>query len=109
VLTLRRDDPDLFARGAYRALVVKGPAARSSVAYARILDSRAVVIGAFRHGSIAAETLSRCRIDLDASLAGLQWTDIFTTRQLPPQHSLAAEALFGPNPIAMLHGRAAEP
>ncbi len=106
VLTLRREDPELFARGAYRALEVHGPAARSIVAYARILENRAVVIGAFRHGNITAETLDGCKIDLDDALAGLHWTDVFSTRRLPAQQTLAADTLFGPNPIAMLHGQA---
>lgn len=103
VLALRRDDPELFARGDYRALKISGPAADAVVAYSRTLGNRALLVCALRHGRVAAEALEGSAICLGDSLARLEWADAFAARRLPAQPALALSTIIGPLPIALLY------
>jgi (1->4)-alpha-D-glucan 1-alpha-D-glucosylmutase len=108
VLSLRRDDPELFTRGGYRALEVQGPARHSVVAYARTHEGGALLVCALRYGRAAPDTLDGSELALDDELARLGWTDVFHPRRLPPQSALPLTALLGSSPIALLHGQAEE-
>ena len=106
VLTLRRNDPELFARGDYRALEIRGPAGDAVVAYARILEQRTLIVCALRHGSVASETLHGSEVVLGEPLARVEWKDMFGGRRLTPQPAHPLPTVFGSLPIALLHGRA---
>jgi len=108
VLSLRRDDPELFTRGGYRALEVQGPARHSVVAYARTHEGGALLVCALRYGRAAPDTLDGSELALDDELARLGWTDVFHPRRLPPQFALPLTALLGSSPIALLNGQAEE-
>jgi (1->4)-alpha-D-glucan 1-alpha-D-glucosylmutase len=106
VLSLRRDDPELFAHGDYRALDVQGPARQSVVAYARTHEGRALLVCALRYGRATPETLDGSELVLDDQLARLDWTDVFHPRRLPAQAPLPLTALLGSSPVALLLGQA---
>ena len=106
VLALRREDPELFARGDYRALDIRGPAAEDIVAYARVLAGRAIIVCASRYGRARPEALAQSHVVLGDGLAGLDCYDVFGARRLPAQPTLELAWLFGPLPIALLSGQA---
>ncbi|MFP4359669.1 MAG: malto-oligosyltrehalose synthase [Alphaproteobacteria bacterium] len=79
LLAARRDDPELFAAGAYEPLAVEGEAADEVVAFARRLDDRALVVAVPRLAAnrlAAAATLrlgwgdTRIATALDGDRAG---------------------------------------
>lgn len=47
-LNLRRENPEIFLRGDYRALAVNGPAAEHICAFARAFDGREIIVAAPR-------------------------------------------------------------
>jgi (1->4)-alpha-D-glucan 1-alpha-D-glucosylmutase len=100
ILALRREDPELFDRGDYRALEIRGPAAEAVVAYARTCGTRALVVCALRRGT--ADTLEGSELHLDDRLAQAQWTDVLGGRPRPPP---ALPGVLRASPVAVLHGR----
>ncbi len=106
VLGLRRANPDLFARGHYRAIDIEGSGAEAVVCYARTTDSQALIVGAFRYGSVTQKILAGSTIPLPNPLARWQWCDVFGGTILPAESSLALARLFKALPVALLHGQA---
>jgi (1->4)-alpha-D-glucan 1-alpha-D-glucosylmutase len=105
VLALRRVDPELFARGDYRALDIRGPAAEAVVAYARTHDSRALIVCAKRYGRARPDVMEGSEICLEDAAARLEWNDVFGARRLPAQAALALSTVFGSLPIALLYAQ----
>jgi (1->4)-alpha-D-glucan 1-alpha-D-glucosylmutase len=105
VLAVRRRDPELFARGDYRPLEIRGPASGAIVAYARTLADRAIVVCAMRYGWASSGLLNGSEILLDGTLSQLGWSDVFGARRLSSQPTLQLASLLGPNPIALLRSR----
>jgi (1->4)-alpha-D-glucan 1-alpha-D-glucosylmutase len=105
VLSLRRDDPELFAHGDYRALDVQGPARQSVVAYARTHEGRALLVCALRYGRATPENLDSSELALDDQLARLDWIDVLHPRRLPAQTPLPLTTALGTRPIALLYTR----
>jgi (1->4)-alpha-D-glucan 1-alpha-D-glucosylmutase len=92
VLRLRRQQPQLFARGAYQPLPVHGPLAEHVLAFLRHGGSRTVLVAATRLPAVLLDHGGVMRIDpqrwLDTSIRlppryqERRWTEIVSGRQL---------------------------
>jgi (1->4)-alpha-D-glucan 1-alpha-D-glucosylmutase len=112
-LELRRTSAELFSRGAYLPLRVKGRHAEHVIAFARILDGQTVVSVAPRllaklQGGTPEWQAARwddTRIELPHRRAPDGWRNVLSGEILSAQSAageLSAEALFARFPVALL-------
>jgi (1->4)-alpha-D-glucan 1-alpha-D-glucosylmutase len=98
LLSLRRERPELFRRGAYIPVRARGPHAEHIVAFARTLNEQRVLVVAPRlaHPSNLKETA----LDLPAELVNQTWR----SRILPdtPTQTLELASLLSTIPVAVL-------
>jgi (1->4)-alpha-D-glucan 1-alpha-D-glucosylmutase len=100
LLSLRRDLPELFARGSYLALSPTGPAAERICAYARLDGETALVVAASLFPTRAtAEGWSDSAVPLPPVDGG--WVGLFDRREVPSAEDAAAD-LFAVLPVAVL-------
>jgi (1->4)-alpha-D-glucan 1-alpha-D-glucosylmutase len=106
----RRRDPDLFLRGEYVPLAAR-PAETAVVAFARIWQSRALVVIAAHHaGRLAGRgwptgaAWGDAAISLPPKLAGRAWRDLLTGRSitLDMTSHLELASVLDPLPVAWL-------
>jgi (1->4)-alpha-D-glucan 1-alpha-D-glucosylmutase len=106
----RRRDPDLFLRGEYVPLAAR-PAETAVVAFARIWQSRALVVIAAHHaGRLAGRgwptgaAWGDAAISLPPKLAGRAWRDLLTGRSitLDTTSHLELASVLDPLPVAWL-------
>ncbi|THV25200.1 malto-oligosyltrehalose synthase [Peteryoungia ipomoeae] len=111
LLTLRRDDPGLFATGAYTPLAASGAAADAVIAFARTDGARAVIIAGprlvgrtLRQQSIVGlpELLSDVEISLPTPLADRRYRDLWSGRSRFVGNSIQAIAEASPVPFLVL-------
>jgi (1->4)-alpha-D-glucan 1-alpha-D-glucosylmutase len=112
-LRARRADADLYLRGDYLPLTVSGARAAHVFAFARVLESRAVVVIVPRLTAtllqdpatppIGRRVWADTRLMLPQSLGGQRWRDAFTNDDVPEGHIEVAEALQR-FPVALLRG-----
>jgi len=101
LLRARRDDPGLFARGAYLPLAAEGPRAQHVVAFARALDDRVAI-------AVAARLPLTLRPDGAPPVGAAIWGAGDTTLPLPaaarPAVGRLVDLLTG-RPLAVGGGR----
>jgi malto-oligosyltrehalose synthase len=115
-LALRRQQPDLFARGTYRPLVVSGPLSDHVVAFARSYgDAHCIVVvprlcagwpllsGRERGcGAVGAFRWQGTTLDVPTEMAGRTMTDRFTSACIDLLGSMPIEMVLGEFPVALL-------
>jgi (1->4)-alpha-D-glucan 1-alpha-D-glucosylmutase len=102
LLHLRRDNPNLFARGSYSPLERRGAFARNCIAFARELDGQALVVLAPRLSSrIGFPPIGDAWRDTAIPLSpGAPFKDVFTGSEFSAETRVAE--LFSTLPVAVL-------
>ena len=104
LLKVRREHPELFARGSYSSLAVHGSFAEKVIAFERRGEHVAVMVIVSRHtaslgfppvGDVWADT------HLISSAASLRWRDVFTGCEYTGE-KLSLPELFADLPFAVL-------
>jgi (1->4)-alpha-D-glucan 1-alpha-D-glucosylmutase len=108
LLRLRRNEPDLFARGSYRPLEVRGVRADRVLAFARSDGARHVITVAGRRlctltASSPDDWWGDTRVELPTDLRGMEWKSQLGSPQLVGvAPSLHAASLLSALPTAVL-------
>jgi (1->4)-alpha-D-glucan 1-alpha-D-glucosylmutase len=111
-LALRQGAKDLFAKGAYMPLAVRGTTAEHVVAYARVYEGDAVITVVPRacldllRGEpiplVPGQTWGGTRVRLPELLKGWRWRNGITDVPLAPSSDLACNEAMGNLPVALL-------
>jgi (1->4)-alpha-D-glucan 1-alpha-D-glucosylmutase len=116
-LRLRRDRPDLFARGGYLPVDVVGPKAGHVFCFARLHGDESVLVVVPRlvatllpdtNGSpVGPEVWAHTGLRLPDELANFRWSNVLTAEvhEPAPDHRLPLARLLGSFPVALLEGR----
>ena len=120
LLQLRRDDPELFARGDYQALPIDGPRKEHVFAFARTYENRSCVVivprwsaklmDAVNELPLGARVWGDTKISLTNGLAATRATDVFTDREVAIEgeqgaRTLSVAGVFAEFPAAVLQLR----
>ena len=107
LLGVRRAQPELFHRGSYRRLVVRGSRAAHVIAFARSINGRHAVTLASRltwtwTSSSSAEWWGDTGIQLPEDMATGRWRDVITRKTIAMDGMRAVSALLDKLPVAVL-------
>jgi (1->4)-alpha-D-glucan 1-alpha-D-glucosylmutase len=120
LLQLRRDDPELFARGEYHALQVEGTRKDHVFAFARTHEGRTCIVVVPRWTAklmdatidlpIGERIWSDTTITIGATSAAERLTDVFTAREVAAEGEQGARTLrvadvFAEFPVAVLRAQ----
>lgn len=105
LLALRRRDPDLFARGAYRPLQIEGECREHALAFARSHEGRALILVVPRWSAklmqgvealpLGARVWADTRLGLEEDLPQGPWTDVLTGRELGAEQEVGRDSASG--------------
>jgi (1->4)-alpha-D-glucan 1-alpha-D-glucosylmutase len=110
-LELRRQMPELFARGGYQPLTVTGPKSEFVCAFVRERDGERLIVAVPFHLVRLLEGQDRLpvgeawgatRIELPEPLAGVSYRNALTGECFPAEQSLPLARVFGRVPFALL-------
>lgn len=107
LLTLRREQPDLFSKGGYTGLSATGAFADKVVAFERRTEKAALLVIVPRHTSdLSFPPTGEVWDDTRLALPGAdRWSDVFTGREHTGE-TVAMSEVFGELPFAVLMVRA---
>ena len=111
LLQLRRDDPELFARGDYQALQVEGARKEHVFAFARTHEGRSCIVIVPRWTAKLMDAVNELPLgdqvwaDTRISAAAARMTDVLTDRDIAIDGSVAVAAVLAEFPAAVLVGR----
>jgi (1->4)-alpha-D-glucan 1-alpha-D-glucosylmutase len=97
LMTLRRQQPALFADGSYLPLAVDGSSAERVCAFARVADGAACIVAVPLSPAWRDTTIT-----LPEELSHRAWTDVLTAENYAPADKFTAERLFATLPAAVL-------
>ena len=114
LLQLRRDDPELFARGEYNALQVEGARKEHVFAFARTYEGRSCIVIVPRWSAKLMDGVSELpvgekawadtKIALGNSTSATRMRDVFTDREIEAEGSAALANALAEFPVAVLVG-----
>jgi (1->4)-alpha-D-glucan 1-alpha-D-glucosylmutase len=114
LLQLRRDDPELFARGEYHALQVDGARKEHVFAFARTYEGRSCIVIVPRWSAKLMDGVSELpvgehvwadtKVALGNGTAATRMRDVFTDREVATAGSVAVAGALAEFPVAVLVG-----
>jgi (1->4)-alpha-D-glucan 1-alpha-D-glucosylmutase len=114
LLQLRRDDPELFARGEYHALQVDGARKEHVFAFTRTYEGRSCIVIVPRWSAKLMDGVSELpvgkhvwadtKIALGNGTSAAGMRDVFTDREVATQGSVAVAGALAEFPVAVLVG-----
>jgi (1->4)-alpha-D-glucan 1-alpha-D-glucosylmutase len=111
LLQLRRDDPELFARGDYQALQVEGARKEHVFAFARTHEGRSCIVIVPRWTAKLMDAVNELPLgdqvwaDTRISAAAARMTDVLTDRDIAIDGTVSVAAVLAEFPAAVLVGR----
>jgi (1->4)-alpha-D-glucan 1-alpha-D-glucosylmutase len=112
LLQLRRDDPELFARGDYQALQVEGTRKEHVFAFARTYASRTCIVIVPRWSAKLMDAVNELPLgeqvwmDTRINAAGKQLRDVLTDRAVAIEGGVSVADALAEFPVAVLVGQA---
>jgi (1->4)-alpha-D-glucan 1-alpha-D-glucosylmutase len=113
LLQLRRDEPELFARGEYHALQVDGARKEHVFAFARTYEGRRCIVIVPRWSAKLMDGVSELpvgenvwadtRITLSNATSASRMRDVFTGREVTLEESVAIADALAEFPVAVMH------
>ena len=113
LLQLRRDDPELFARGEYHALQVDGARKEHVFAFARTYEGRSCIVIVPRWSAKLMDGVSELPVgekvwaDTRITLSNGAWAtrmrDVFTGREVAVEGSVTIADALAEFPVAVMH------
>ena len=97
LLQLRKELPDLFAKGSYEPIELPGDAHGRYIAFLRRNGEDAVVVAAWLG---TPDTMPDASISLPTELAGAEWLNVLADTQAG--NTLSAQSLLSDFPVAVL-------
>lgn len=117
MLRLRQKLPDIFSKGIYLPLYAEGPLQQHAIAFARILEKKAVIVIAGRffsfymkdfHNPLQQDPWRDTLIELPIELSHFYFHNVLTGDALKPNPFLDLHELMQPLPVALLEGELLE-
>jgi (1->4)-alpha-D-glucan 1-alpha-D-glucosylmutase len=118
LLQLRRDDPDLFAKGDYQALQVEGVHKEHVFAFARTHEGRSCIVVVPRWTAKLMDAVTELplrervwadtRVALGSGVQSAAMRDVFTSREvaIDGDRSVGVAGALAEFPVAVLVGQA---
>lgn len=110
VLGLRKQAPDLFAKGGYQPLIVEGPLAERVIAFTRRYQQQAIVVLALRHCLTSVDDMLLLQPDDELASTmlmpegiGGRYLDILSNREVTiDANAISVSLLLTDHPYALL-------
>ena len=116
LLQLRRDDPELFARGDYQALQAEGARKEHVFAFARSYEGRLCIVVVPRWSARLMDAVNELplgdqvwtdtRIAFSNGASAVRLRDVFTDREVTMEGSIGVASILAEFPVAVLVAQA---
>jgi Maltooligosyl trehalose synthase len=111
LLQLRRDDPELFARGEYHALQVDGARKDHVFAFARTHEGRSCIVIVPRWTAKLMDAVNELPVgdrvwgDTRINASAMRMSDVFTEREVAIEGGVSVASVLSEFPVAVLVGK----